>query len=145
MLEFCIGFLYLYSPEILVCTFPFCVCLSSPGFCIQVMLASYNVLGSIASSSKLFYFIFNKCFILFYFLERGMQGEREGEKNQCVVASHMLPLGTWPPTQTCALTGNRTSNPLGCRPVFSPLSYTRQGSSNFLKEVEDRYQIFFEW
>ena len=32
--------------------------------------------------------------ILFiYFLERGKEGEREGEEHQCVVASHAAPTG----------------------------------------------------
>ena len=31
--------------------------------------------------------------ILFYFLERGRQREREGEKHQCVAASRILPTG----------------------------------------------------
>ena len=31
--------------------------------------------------------------ILFIFRERGREGEREGEKHQCVVASHALPTG----------------------------------------------------
>ena len=39
-----------------------------------------------------------------------MEGEREGEKHQCVVASHMPPPGTWPTTQACALTGNGTND-----------------------------------
>ena len=30
---------------------------------------------------------------LFVFRERGREGEREGEKHQCVVASHMPPIG----------------------------------------------------
>ena len=43
---------------------------------------------------------------LFIFRERGRVGERKGEKHQCVVASHAPPpLGTWPATQACALTG----------------------------------------
>ena len=37
-------------------------------------------------------------------------------------------LGTWPTTQACALTRNRTGNPLVQRPALSPLSYTSQGS-----------------
>ena len=36
-------------------------------------------------------------------------------------------LGTWPATQLYALTGNRTGDPLVCRPALSPLSHTRQG------------------
>ena len=43
-------------------------------------------------------------------------------------------LGTWPATQACALTGNRTGNPLIYRPMLSPLSYTSQGYIiNFLR------------
>ena len=38
----------------------------------------------------LFKYIF-KDFILFIFRERGREGEREGEKHQCVVASHAPP------------------------------------------------------
>ena len=46
-----------------------------------------------------FYFFVFYLFYLFIFRERGMEGEREGEKHQCVVASHMPPPGTWPTTQ----------------------------------------------
>ena len=34
---------------------------------------------------------FFKRFYLFIFRERGREGEREGEKHQCVVASHVAP------------------------------------------------------
>ena len=37
------------------------------------------------------------------------------------------PPGTWPATQACALTGNRTGYPLVCRPALNPLSHTSQG------------------
>ena len=36
---------------------------------------------------------FFKRFYLFIFRERGREGEREGEKHQCVVASHAPPTG----------------------------------------------------
>ena len=36
---------------------------------------------------------FFKIFYLFIFRERGREGEREGEKHQCVVASHAPPTG----------------------------------------------------
>ena len=78
-------------------------------------------------------FVANSIFLFFYkdfiylFLERGEEREKEEEKHQCVVASHM-PLLTWPETQACALTGNRTSEPLVSRLALSPLSYTSQGS-----------------
>ena len=47
-------------------------------------------------------YLFFKRFYLFI-LERGGEGEREGEKHQCVVASRAPPTGTWPATQACAL------------------------------------------
>ena len=34
--------------------------------------------------------------------------------------------GTWPAPQACALTGNRTGDPLVCRLALSPLSHTSQ-------------------
>ena len=39
-----------------------------------------------------FLFLFKR-FYLFIFRERGMEGEREGEKQHCVVASHVAPTG----------------------------------------------------
>ena len=65
-----------------------------------------------------FYFIlYFYRFYLIFFREGGGRGKREGEKHQCVrdtwlPLTHPL-LGTWPTTQACALTGNRTSDPLG--------------------------------
>ena len=50
------------------------------------------------------YWLFKKRFYLFIFRQR--EGEREGEKHPCVVASHVPPTGgTWPTTQACALMG----------------------------------------
>ena len=37
--------------------------------------------------------LFFKIFYLFIFRERGREGERKGEKHQCVVVSHMPPTG----------------------------------------------------
>ena len=71
--------------------------------------------------------------ILFIFRERGREGEREGEKQQCVVALVRPLLGTWPATQGCALTGNRTGDPLVFRPALNPLSHTSQGYFSIFK------------
>ena len=62
----------------------------------------------------------------YLFLERGEGREKERERNINV----WLPLtpGTWPATQACALTGNRTRDPLVRRPALNPLSHTSQGS-----------------
>ena len=64
---------------------------------------------------------------ILFFLERGREGEREGETHQCVVASHAPPTGIWPATPgVCPK--NATGNPLVHRPVLNPLSHTSQGS-----------------
>ena len=52
-------------------------------------------------------------------LEKGEGKEKERERKINVWLPFMCPLlGTWPATQGCALTGNRTGNPL----VRSPCS-----------------------
>ena len=63
-------------------------------------------------------------FNFYLFRERGKEGESEGEKLQCVVASHAPLL---PTAQAWALTGNRTGNPSVHRPILNPLSHTGQG------------------
>ena len=76
----------------------------------------------------LFYFIlFFKDFI-YFFLERGEGREKERERNISVwLPLACAPLGTWPTTWAYALPGNRTCDPLVCRPALNPLSYTSQG------------------
>ena len=72
------------------------------------------------------WFFFKKDFI-YLFLERG-EGREERETNINVWLPFVrLPLGTWPETQACALTGNWTSDPLIRRLALNPLSHTRQG------------------
>ena len=73
-----------------------------------------------------------KKFLLIY-----LQG-REGEKRETNISArdvNWLPLshpqmGTWPTTQACALTGNRTSNFSVFRLALSPLSHTSQGKKD---------------
>ena len=62
------------------------------------------------------------------------QRARMREKLQCVVASHAPLMGTWPASQACALTGNRTSDLLVHRPVLNSLSHTSQGSADFREQ-----------
>ena len=72
-------------------------------------------------------YIFLKKEKRFYlFSERGERKEKKGEKHQ-LVASQTPPARDWPATQACALTGNRTSDPLVCRLALKPLSHTSQG------------------
>ena len=71
-------------------------------------------------------------FVRFLFLEKeGRKRRRETSICDRYMDRLLLPhsqLGTWPATQACAPTGNRTgSNLLVCRPVLNPLSHTSQG------------------
>ena len=43
-----------------------------------------------------FFFSFKDFCYLFIFRERGKEGERKGQKHQCVVVSRTPLLGTWP-------------------------------------------------
>ena len=81
---------------------------------------------------QLFFFFFK---ILFIYFQTEGKGGREGEKHQCVVASHVPPLGIWPTTQGCALTGNPTGDPLVCIPALNPVSHTSQGQIQLLTDM----------
>ena len=72
-------------------------------------------------------------FIRFYlFIFREGKGGKKRERNINVWLPLERPLlGTWPTTQTCALTGNPTSDSLVCRPALNPLSHISQGSYQF--------------
>ena len=61
--------------------------------------------------------------ILLIYLERREGKEKDRERNISV----WLPLATCPTTQACALTGNRTGDPLVCSLALNPLSHTSQG------------------
>ena len=71
---------------------------------------------------------------IYLFLEswEGREKERERNINVWLPLPYSL-LESWPATQTCALTGNWTSDPLVHRPAFSPLSHTSQGGSKISK------------
>ena len=77
---------------------------------------------------------FKKRFYLFIFREGKGERKRGRETSMCGCFSRTPPLGTWPAIQACALTGNRTGDPLVCRPVLNPLSHTSQGLLIFLKD-----------
>ena len=85
----------------------------------------------IITSSNAYYVSFGKPLsfflnYLFIFRERGRKKEREKNINVWLPLAHPQ-VGTWPATQACALTGNRTGNALVHRPALNPLSYTSQG------------------
>ena len=76
-----------------------------------------------------FFLLLLKRFIYLFLEMGGREGEREGEKHPCVVASHASPTGDLACTPACAVTENRTGDPLVHRPALNPLSYTSQGGS----------------
>ena len=68
-------------------------------------------------------FAYFKKILLIYFLERGDERVKEGEKHQCAIACYMPP-AVQPGT---ALTGSQTCDPLVRRPGLNPLSHSSQG------------------
>ena len=80
--------------------------------------------------------------LIYLFLERGEGREKERERNINVWLPLACPLlGTWPATQACAPNGNRTSDPLVCRPVLSALSHTSQGWLSLLLSLRCDYGL----
>ena len=74
---------------------------------------------------QVFFFIY---IYFIYLLERkGRKEERERNITVWLPLVHTL-LGTWPATQACALTRNRTGDPLVHRPALNTLSHTSQGT-----------------
>ena len=72
-----------------------------------------------------------------FILERGKGKEKEGEKHQCVVASHMPPTGDPACNPRICLDWelnwrSQFTEHFGSQPVLSPLSYTSQGYSMVL-------------
>ena len=86
-------------------------------------------------------FLFFKIFSLFIFRERGREGESEGEKHQCMVASHVAPTRDLACTPGMCPDWESNWRPFGSLPVLNPLNYTGQGKC-FLKYKADRV-IFF--
>ena len=64
------------------------------------------------------------------FLERGMEGERGKETSMCGCLSHAPYWGLGPQPRHVPYTGNQTSDPLVCKPVFRPLSHSIQGEND---------------
>ena len=73
------------------------------------------------------------------FLDRGEGRGKERKRRINVWLPLKRPLlGTWPATQACALTRNRTGDLLVHRPALNPLSHTAQGGiANIFKWVKD--------
>ena len=76
---------------------------------------------------------FLKRFYLFIFRERGREWEREREKHQCVVASHVAPTGDLAYNANMCPDWELNWRPFGLHPMLNPLSCTSQGKQGFLK------------
>ena len=72
--------------------------------------------------------LYFSCNFFFFFLDRveGREKDRERNINVWLPLTHPV-LGTCSGTQSCALTGSRTSDPPFLRAAFNPLSHTSQG------------------
>ena len=85
------------------------------------------------ASSVLFFFCdsHHRVFSLPFFRE-GKRG-RKRKKNINAWLPFMRPhRGIWPTTQACALTGNRTGDPLVHRSALNPLNHTSHGAPKVL-------------
>ena len=75
-----------------------------------------------------FYF-FNKKFYLFIFRQRGREGERKGEKHQCVVASHSPTTGDLVHNPSTCPDWESNQQPFGSQSMLNLLSHTSKGCS----------------
>ena len=64
---------------------------------------------------------------IYLFLEREREGEREGEKHPCVVASHLAPTADLAHNPGMCPDWESNRRPFGSQPTLSLLSYTSQG------------------
>ena len=95
-------------------------------FGLSLTLCCYAILLFIGEHIFSKRFLFLK--ILFIFRERGREGEREGEKHQCVVASCMPPIGDLACDPGMCPDWELNRDPLVHRLALNPPSHTSQGS-----------------
>ena len=83
-------------------------------------------------------------YFIYLSLERG-EGREETwmfeRKSRWLPLAHPK-LGTWPATQACALTRNRTGDLSVCGTMPNPLSHTSQGSISYFKEDISKLHFF---
>ena len=73
-------------------------------------------------------------YLQLYLFREGKAGRKRGRETSMYggllhTTPPHPPMGTWPATQACALTGNWTGDLLLHSPALSPLNHTSQGSS----------------
>ena len=79
----------------------------------------------------MFFFIFKR-FYLFIFRERGREGERDGGKYQCVVASHMTPTGELAHNPSMWPEWDSNKQPFGSQACTQPTEPHQPGINVFL-------------
>ena len=93
----------------------------------------YTCLHTSCRLTSYFQSIFFFLKISFIFRQRGREGEREGGKHQCVVASPIPPTGDLAlKSKHVPYTGNWTSDLSVHKLALNPLSHTSQGSIYFV-------------
>ena len=78
-----------------------------------------------SAESVIYREIFFKSLFIYSEKEEGM--EKEGEKHQCVVASHMAPTGDLADNPGMCPDWESNWQPFSLQPTLSPLSYISQG------------------
>ena len=79
---------------------------------------------------------------LYIFRERGREGEKKGEKYQCMVASYVPPIGDLACSPGMCPDWESNWRPVGSLPVFSPLSYTSPGEKvSFIRDKFNKIHI----
>ena len=80
---------------------------------------------------------------IYLFLERGEGREKEKRNvDGLPLATPISPMGTWPTTQACAMTGNQAGDLLFHSPALSPLSHTSQGICSLVSMKLHSYRSF---
>ena len=74
--------------------------------------------------------IYFKDFIYLFILERGREGEREGEKHQHAVAYRTPPTGDLVRKPDICPHWESNHRPFDCRSALKPMSHTSQGNFN---------------
>ena len=99
-----------------------------PGVRFTAVHLRQNSLLSFSLTEDIFLLLLKYIYVMYLFPERGggreegREEERERNINVWLPLTHSQ-LGTWPTTQACALTGNRTGYPFIRRLALNPLSY----------------------
>ena len=94
---------------------------------VGISLTTDSISFIVVDNSGILLILFFKGFV-YLFRERGREGEREGDKHQCVVAPHVFPTGDLARNPGMCPDWESNQRPYGLQ-ALSPLSHTSQGYS----------------